>query len=404
MSEAQFDVLIVGAGMAGAALALALSESNLRLGLIEARTINKDIIEVGIGSLESYSSRVSAITPASQALLESLGVWESICKKRVSPFRAMEIWDAEGSGNIEFCSEEISAPLLGHIVENSVINSALLDAVARHGRVEFFSPVELVGLDEGDRGITINLKDGRKLSTSLLVAADGALSKVRTLAGFKTREWDYGHQALVATVQTEFDPSMTARQSFITSGPLAFLPLCSAGNKHFCSIVWSATPELSDELYNLEEDEFCRRLERAFESRLGVIKAISKRSTFPLRQRHARDYIKPGIALVADAAHTIHPLAGQGINIGLQDVRVLAMELLKAHKREQPLGSIEVLKRYQRQRKGDNLLMMAAMDCFKLLFEQNALPVRLLRNLGIDKLSGIPVIKRKIMRYAMGAD
>ena len=315
----------------------------------------------------------------------------------------MEVWDAEGSGAINFSSEEIPAPVLGHIVENSIINSALLDAVVRRGGVEFFSPVKLADLEEGDSGVTVNLDDGRSLTASLLVAADGALSKVRSLAEFKTREWDYGHKALVATVQTEIDPDMTARQSFMPSGPLAFLPLSSVGDQHFCSIVWSATPEISDELCSLEETEFCRRLERAFESRLGAIKASSVRFAFPLRQRHAIDYIKPGIALVADAAHTIHPLAGQGINIGLQDVKVLAAELLRARERKQPLGSIEVLKRYQRQRKGENLLMMTAMDGFKRLFEQDAMPLRLLRNVGMSWLSGVPAIKRKIMRHAMGA-
>ncbi len=402
MKEAEFDVLIVGAGMAGATLALALSGNNLRLGLIEARQINSGVVELGTAGLEGYDARVSAITPASQALFESLGVWQSICDKRVSPYKVMEVWDAEGSGAITFRCDEIPASVLGHIVENSLINGALLEA-AQRGGVEFFSPVKLEGLDESDRGVTISLEDGRSLSTSLLVAADGALSKVRSLAEFKTREWDYGHKALVATVQTEIDPAMTARQSFMPSGPLAFLPLCSVGDQHFCSIVWSATPELSDELCSLEEAEFCRRLERAFESRLGAIKASSAPFAFPLRQRHAIDYVKPGIALVADAAHTIHPLAGQGINIGLQDVQVLAAELLRAQGRQQHLGSLEVLKRYQRQRKGDNLLMMAAMDGFKRLFEQDALPVRLLRNVGMSWLSGVPSIKRKIMRHAMGA-
>jgi len=404
MSDAEFDVLIVGAGMAGATLALALSGNNLRLGLIEAKPIDSAVIELGVAGLDGYDSRVSAITPASQALFESLGVWSSIYEQRVCPYKTMQVWDAEGSGAIEFRSDEIPAPVLGHIVENSLINSVLLEALAKCRNVEFFSPVKLAGLNESDAGVTISLEDGRSLSTTLLVAADGALSKVRSLAEFKTREWDYGHKALVATVQTEVDPAMIARQSFLPSGPLAFLPLSGVDGQYFCSIVWSANPELSDELCKLGEDAFCRRLERAFESRLGAIKASSARFAFPLRQRHAIDYVKPGIALVADAAHTIHPLAGQGINIGLQDVKVLAAELLRAQRRKQNLGSIEVLKRYQRQRKGDNLVMMAAMDGFKRLFEQDQLPARLLRNAGMSWLSAMPGIKRKIMRHAMGAN
>lgn len=403
MSKADFDVLIVGAGMAGASLALALTGNNLRIGLVEAKPVSTAKVEFKQPGLEGYDSRVSAITPASQSLLETLGVWSAISAVRVSPYYAMEVWDAEGSGAIDFQCTEIPAPVLGHIVENSIINSSLLAALGQGGGVELFSPVKLKEMKYGDSGeLAISLEDGRSLSCDLLVAADGAFSKVRELADFATREWDYGHRALVATVQTELSPSQTARQSFMTQGPLAFLPLGSVEGQHFCSIVWSATPGLSEELRALEEKEFCQRLERAFESRLGKIVASSPRFAFPLRQRHAVDYVKPGIALVADAAHTIHPLAGQGINIGLQDVQVLAGEILRAWERKQPIGSIEVLKRYQRQRKGDNLLMMAAMDGFKRLFEQEALPFRLLRNAGMNWLPHIPGLKRKIMRHAMG--
>jgi len=404
MTSGKFDVLIVGAGLAGSTLALALGGHNLRVGLIEAQSISSLASVLPPPGLEGYDTRVSAITPASQSIFESLGVWATICAKRVSPYKTMQVWDGEGSGEIDFHCSEISAGLLGHIVENGVMNTVLLESIRDRGGVELFSSVKLKSLEQKlDGSVSVKLEDDSKLDTALLVAADGALSRVRELADFRTREWDYGHRALVATVQTENSPQQTARQAFMTQGPLAFLPLSSVGGKHYCSVVWSAEPALSEELCKLGDSEFCERLERVFESRLGKIKGSSPRFAFPLRQRHAIDYVKPGIALVADAAHTIHPLAGQGINIGLQDVNVLADEILTAKARHQCVGALSVLKRYQRRRKHDNLLMMAAMDSFKRLFEQQSLPLRWLRNTGMTGLSKLPALKKKIMRHAMGA-
>jgi len=236
----------------------------------------------------------------------------------------------------------------------------------------------------------------------LLVAADGALSRVREMMDFQTREWDYGHRAIVTTVQVEQPHGSTAWQRFLPSGPLALLPLPGDEGQHLCSIVWSLQEHLVDDLLALDEAAFCAALEQASERRLGTVLGSSPRFAFPLRQRHAVDYVQPGVALVADAAHTIHPLAGQGINLGLQDVAALAEEILTGCARGANPGQLAVLRRYQRRRKGENLAMMAAMDGFKQLFEQQALPLRWLRNVGMRGVDQLPPVKQQLMRHAMG--
>jgi 2-octaprenylphenol hydroxylase len=274
-----------------------------------------------------------------------------------------------------------------------------------------FSNAKVSGLTEivtnnaakGEAAYSLALEDGSTMQASLLVAADGALSIIRTLAGFETREWDYNHKAIVATVECEQPHQQTAWQRFLPQGPLALLPLADVnGGKQYCSIVWSAEPDYADELLALDDAGFRAALGQAFEHRLGGINAVSKRFSFPLRQRHAKQYFKAGLVLVGDAAHSIHPLAGQGINLGLQDVQVLAEEIKRGVKRGLLLSDEAILQRYQRRRMADNLTMMAAMDGFKRLFEREELPVRWLRNEGMRLLAKIPGVKNTIIRQAMG--
>ena len=399
-----YDVVIIGGGIAGASLALALRDQGMRIALVEARAFAQAPLSADTG-VNDFDLRVSALTPRSRNFLERLGAWEAVADYRFCTYRHMTVWDAQGTGQIEFDESEVDGAALGHIVENRAIVHALTEQMLKAPDIAALEGCSLERcVTQDDGAVRVTLSNGFELSTPLLVAADGALSRVRELLEFETREWDYGHRAIVATVATAQSHQDTAWQSFSPDGPLALLPLPSVGDQHRVSIVWSQRDEVAKALLEADDETFCAQLTEAAEGRLGTVLACSSRAAFPLRQRHAIDYIKPGVALVGDAAHTIHPLAGQGINLGLQDVAVLAEELTAAQARNVPLGSLAVLQRYQRRRKGDNLLMMAAMDGFKRLFEQPALPVRWLRNTGMRALDKLVPIKAQVMRHAMGLD
>ena len=412
MPAPEYDVAIVGAGITGMALASALTSARpsnshragFRLALLDAKPPPL-LPEQPPPGVEGFDGRVSSITPASQAMLEGLGAWEGVLARRVCNYRRMQVWDGEGTGEVVFHARELDALALGHIVENRVL-AAALRATLNESAIEFLIPASPRGLTvEAGGAVCITLEDGRKLRAGLLVAADGALSPTRRLAGFKTREWDYGHHALIATVKTERSHQGTAYQRFLDTGPLAFLPLASfpeSAEDCYCSIVWSAPPERITALLAMGDSAFCRELGAALEFRLGSVTACSPRASFPLRQRHGVDYVQPGIALAGDAAHTIHPLAGQGINLGLRDAAVLAEELLRGRARGEAPGDFARLRRYQRRRKSDNLLMMAAMDGFQHLFAARALPVRWLRNTGMRLFADVAPLKRWVMRYAAG--
>lgn len=398
-----YDVVIVGAGMVGSALACALGGSNLSVALIEAQAVISEW-PTPTADVTGFDPRVSAITLASQSFLTRIGVWPAIQTQRVSAYQHMHVWDAEGTGSIEFHADEINQPALGHIVENRITATALMQSLRSYSNIDLLSGASVTDISEtGDSVHAVTLDSGSTLTASLVVGADGANSKIRAMAEIPMREWDYNHHAIVATVKTEKPHGNTARQRFLPEGPLAFLPLTMAGDdQHFCSIVWSAIPQYAENLMALDDGGFQQALADAFEQQLGAIAGVSQRFSFPLRQRHAVDYVKSGLALVGDAAHTIHPLAGQGVNLGLADVQVLSEELLRADHRDIELGSLAVLNRYQRRRKGANLAMMAGMEGFKRLFGNRALAVRWARNSGMRWMDQNRVLKHKVMRQAMG--
>ncbi|MET0377377.1 MAG: UbiH/UbiF/VisC/COQ6 family ubiquinone biosynthesis hydroxylase [Spongiibacteraceae bacterium] len=395
------DIAIVGSGLAGSALACALGGLGLRVALIEAQPLSLQWPGAN-DDVDGFDPRVSALTESSRAWLEQLGAWPLVAVRRISPYRAMEVWDGEGTGAIHFHAEEVNQPTLGHIVENGLLQTALLHALQSKRDVQVLSPARVASFERKDDGVLIHLEDQRELFCHLLIGADGAQSRVREWAGLRVREWDYGHTAIVATVATEQAHGACARQIFRREGPLALLPLRTAnGGEQLCSIVWSTSPEEAEMLLTLDDIAFASALGDAFQHRLGAITATSQRFSFPLRARHAVDYVAVNVALIGDAAHTIHPLAGQGINLGFLDAQALAEEIQRAVTRGLGPADTQALARYQRRRKGDNWAVLGAMEGFKRLFGSTALLPRWLRNSGMNALDRIEPVKRLLIRQAM---
>ena len=399
-SASDFDIVIVGAGIAGLALAAALADAKLAICVLEAGAARGAPANPGAGPGD-FDARVSALTPRSLDFLERLGAWALIDARRHCRYRHMTVWDAEGTGRIEFDAAEVVASHLGSIVENREIVAALSACATRRPTVQVRYGRRLASLVREAAHSALTLDNGERLRCRLLVAADGARSATRARLGLRTREWDYGQRAIVTTAEFENGHQATAWQRFLPTGPLALLPLPSARDR-LCSIVWSIDEDRAEALLALDDEAFAKALGVASEHVLGRVLGCAERCALPLRQRHAPDYVVPGAALLGDAAHSIHPLAGQGINLGLADVDVLAEEVLRALERGLSPGRLEVLRRYQRRRKTDNLVMMAAMEGFKRLFEQDALPLRWLRNTGMRLLASVPPVKRRIVREAMG--
>ena len=408
-----YDIIVVGAGLVGAAFALRMartfadktshnSKQQLgRVALLEARAIPSPVSP----SATTFDPQVVALTEGSRQWLDALDVWQN-CEARACPYSRMQVRDGEGTGCIEFDAAEVQRANLGHIVENSLLRASLLSTIAEQDNIDLYCPTPVESLRRDGETITVNLPHGKQLTSSLVVAADGANSPTREQMGFKLRTWGYEHTAITATLKTEKPHGFTARQWFTLSGPLAFLPLRSSAEDspaqaHYVSIVWSQTSAQAERLMALDKTEFCRELMVTSEGALGTIESVSERLQFPLTQRHGVDYVQAGIALIGDAAHTIHPLAGQGVNLGFSDARVLAEELGRALEQGSELGGLQTLKRYQRRRKPDNLAMMATMEGFKRLFEREELPVRLLRNIGMSGLNRLAPLKNRLIRQAM---
>jgi len=402
VKASQYDVIIVGAGMVGAATACLLARASLSY---KSEPITIALVDARIAdpfNAEQFDPRVAAVTESSRHLLERCGVWGVVEAKRVSAYEAMEVWDAEGTGRIHFDCHDIHQPNLGHIVENSLLVGALLQEVAVQPSISFICPVTITDYLYSDDKVTVVLDSGRELCGSLLIAADGANSLIRQHFDIDTKEWDYGHKAIVTTIVTERDNQKTAWQRFMPSGPLALLPLNKDGDLKYSSIVWSQELDEADRLMALDDEQFCAELGRASEQCLGAVLVVDKRFAVPLRQRHAKNYVLPRVALVGDAAHTIHPLAGQGVNLGFSDVEALVDEIGRAIERGNDIGDIGTLNRYQRRRKPHNLAAMAVMEGFKRLFSADQLGLRLLRNMGMSGLNRLAPLKNEIIKKAMG--
>jgi len=384
-----YDVIIVGGGMVGASLAVALGQqADLTIALIEA--YQTPVLQQD----DPTDLRVSALTRASEEWLKSLAIWQHLIPARLSAFTDMKVWETANS-QLHFDSAEIAAPYLGHIVENRHLQQASLMACSIANNIDVICPEKPLSRDDN----TLTLDNGRLLTAKLIIAADGAQSPLREWANIKVHGWDYQQTAIVCTATTEKPHQQTAWQHFLSEGPLAFLPLAQ---KNQCSIVWSNSSEEAELLTQLDDEDFKLTLAKALDHKLGEITAISQRASFPLKLRHADHYIETGFALVGDAAHTIHPLAGQGVNIGLLDAKALADIVLEAHNRGRDIGSLHTLKKYQRRRKADNIAMQLTMDIFKRSFGSDLAPLRWARRFGLRTVNKHTVLQKLFMHQAAG--
>jgi len=387
--DLNFDVVIVGAGMVGLTLA------NLLLKQGESIAIIDQIGPPGFDSSQDYDARVTAVSPGSKAIFEYIDVWKLMQSKRISPFNSMFVWDELSNAKIHFHSRDVSEPNLGYIVENVVIQSSLYECLKQQDHVHWCLSSSVSDIQQHEDYIEIELINQQKLKANLLVGADGQHSSVRNFAQLAYSEKSYQQKGIVARVQTETLHQDTAWQRFLSTGPLAFLPL----NNGECSIVWSAHDNYADELMGLDDIEFSKKISQASDYQLGNVSLRSQRATFPLLSGQVDSMVQSRIALVGDAAHAIHPLAGQGANLGFTDTAVLVDVLAKT---EKDIGSYKVLRKYERTRAGEMQIMQRAMDTFVTAFGSTSSSVITARNVALNAADKFQPLKRFFMRHAMG--
>lgn len=387
------DVAIVGGGMVGLAVACGLQGSGLRVAVLEQH------VPQPLAADAAPQLRVSAINAASEKLLTRLGVWSDIVARRACCYHGMEVWDKDSFGRIEFDDQSMGYSHLGHIVENAEIHYTLWQQAQRSPDITLLAPAEIQQVAWGENEAFLTLKEGTMLTARLVVGADGANSWLRNKADIPLTFWDYRHHALVATIRTQEAHGAVARQAFHGEGILAFLPL---SDPHLCSIVWSLSPQEAERMQQASVDEFNQALNIAFDNRLGLCSVESERQTFPLTGRYARQFAAHRLALVGDAAHTIHPLAGQGVNLGFMDAAELIDELKRLHRQGKDIGQYLYLRRYERSRKHSAAMMLAGMQGFRELFAGENPAKKLLRDIGLKLADTLPGVKPQLIRQAMG--
>jgi len=389
--QTDVDVIISGAGVIGNCLACSLLQQGLRVALIEARPANPVTIQ------DNTDLRVFAITRMSENLLRSLGVWQHLPTQRLGRFDKMQVWADQGQ--IEFDVAKLGESALGYIIEQQVLQYGFQQVLQQFPALQHFSEQRIEHFYPEPQQVRIKLSSGHYLSSRLLISAEGRNSHLRQLANIPVREQNYHQHALVTTLQTELPHQHTARQRFLAQGPLAFLPLA---DPHQVSIVWSLPSDRAFQLQQMQRTEFEQQLAKKFQHRLGQVSSLDKPQCFPLSGHHAQQYVQNRFLLIGDAAHGIHPLAGQGVNLGLLDVACLHDVLTTAQSKQRDIGAYAILRRYERARKADNLRMLYLMAGLNELFRHPHPLVKLMRNHGLKFANQLNLFKRQAMVYAMG--
>ena len=387
-----FEVVVIGAGVVGSSLALSLAKEGVDVCLIDKGTpeIKEDISR----------GRTAALNLASQNILEKLGVKRGI-QNYLTPFKNIYVWDSDGTSSLEFSSDEIGQPKLGDVVTNNAILSSIFLLLPNHKNLRFLSGDKLKTLDPQEESIKVRTEGGENISCKLVVGADGGLSSVRELSSINIRTWSYDQKALIANLKAEKSHSNTAYQVFTKNGPIALLPM-QKDDKESLSLVWSADIDYAERLLDLDIPSFLNELERKTESVLGKLSLDGEMSSYPLHQLHAKDYYAQRVVLIGDAAHSMHPLAGQGLNLGLGDVEELASRILRSRRHGEDVGNDKMLSDYSKARKSINLRMMGFMEVFKKGFGSTNPWVRLGRNMAFGATQKAPELRKRFIKEAAG--
>jgi 2-octaprenyl-3-methyl-6-methoxy-1,4-benzoquinol hydroxylase len=397
----RLDAAVVGGGVVGAAAALALARLGLRVALVESR-------EPPRWSATQRDLRVYAFAPDNAALLDELGVWAGVRAARVQPYRRMRVWDAAGGGELDFDADALGRRELGWIVEHGLLVDRLWAALVPAG-VGVHCPARVVELEQHDDGARLRLDDDRTLEARLVLAADGADSSLRALAGIDVAAHDYAQQGVVAFVATEQPHQDTCWQRFLPGGPLALLPFVGgvapedrARPGHISSIVWTLPDAEAERVLALDAAAFDRELTAAFAARLGQARVVSARAAFPLRRQLAGEYARGRVLLLGDAAHAVHPLAGQGVNLGLRDVAALRDSVHAAQTRHADYAAPQRLARWARARKSDNAASAHAFDAINRLYSNDGVAATLVRGPLLGLAGRLPPLSRLLWRHAAG--
>lgn len=390
MTNQAGEVVVIGGGMVGGALALGLAQHGFSVTVIERAA------PPAFDASAQPDVRISAISAASVSLLRSLGVWDAVQGMRAHPYSRLETWEWQNA-HVAFDAAELKLPQLGYMVENNVLQVALWQALEAHPQVTLRVPASLKAMHRDHNGYQLELDDGATLTVALVIGADGANSQVRQMAGIGIHAWHYQQSCMLISVQCENSPGDSTWQQFTAAGPRAFLPLFD----NWASLVWYDAPARIRQLQALSLPQLQREIAQHFPARLGNVTPVAA-GAFPLTRRHALKYVQPGLALVGDAAHTIHPLAGQGVNLGYRDVVALLDVLASARSHGEDWASHQILKRYQMRRMADNFIMQSGMDLFYAGFSNDLGPLRVLRNVGLMAAQRAGVLKRRALKYALG--